>query len=372
MNTSDVIDLAQDIINKVQHVIENYAGKSLRTIGIAYHDFEQWQIEEMIKKNSRDEISYKDLFDKLTLLSIVGIENPLRKGVREVVKMCVKAGIKVHMITGDNILTAKFNATQCGIYTDGEVMEAPEFHDHSAEQIDQILPKLQVLARSNPEDKRILVNRLRELGDIVAVTGDDKNDGPALKLSDVGFSMGIAGTEVTRVASSIILMDDNFSSIVKAIMWERNVNDAVKKFLQFQLTINIMVVLLTFISVSSDDQKPILTAVQLLWINLIMDTFAALVLVTDLSTLDLLDRKPESSNTPLISADMWKMIIGQNIFQLVITLFLLYAGKSILNYEEQVQLHTVIFNTFVFLQIFNEINYRRLYGKINVLKGGAA
>src|SRR6266540_868220 len=105
--------------------------------------------------------------------------------------------------------------------------------------MDKVLPRLQVLARSSPEDKRILVGRLKELGEVVAVTGDGTNDGPALKLSNVGFSMGIAGTEVAKEASSIILMDDNFSSIVKAIMWGRSVNDSVKKFLQFQLTVNI-------------------------------------------------------------------------------------------------------------------------------------
>jgi len=137
------------------------------------------------------------------------------------------------------------------------------------------------------------------------------------------------------------------------------------------LTVNVTAVLLTFISaVSSNEQKSVLTAVQLLWVNLIMDTFAALALATDPPTIELLDRKPESRNAPLISLDMWKMIIGQSIFQLVITLVLFYAGSSILNLKrESPELQTVIFNTFVFLQIFNEINCRRLHGKINVLKG---
>ncbi|GES96174.1 calcium-translocating P-type ATPase [Rhizophagus clarus] len=223
--TNNVIDLTEDHFDKVQKVIENYATQSLRTIGIAYRDFEKFQIEEMTK-NSGDEISYGDLFDNLTLLSIVGIEDPLREGVREAVENCVKAGVKVRMVTGDNILTAKSIATQCGIYTGGEIMEGPNFRNLSQEQMDRIIPKLQVLARSSPEDKKILVFHLRRLREVVAVTGDGTNDGPALKLSDVGFSMGIAGTEVAKEASSIILMDDNFSSIVKAILWGRNVNDA--------------------------------------------------------------------------------------------------------------------------------------------------
>jgi Ca2+-transporting ATPase len=137
------------------------------------------------------------------------------------------------MVTGDNVLTAKAIATECGIFTPGGiVMEGPRFRSLSPSQMDQIIPRLQVLARSSPEDKRILVKRLKELGEIVAVTGDGTNDGPALKMADVGFSMGIAGTEVAKEASSIILMDDNFASIVKAIMWGRCVSDAVKKFLQ--------------------------------------------------------------------------------------------------------------------------------------------
>src|SRR5690606_5674873 len=139
---------------------------------------------------------------------------------------CIKAGIFVRMVTGDNIVTARAIATECGIYTPGGVvMEGPRFRQLTKAQMDQVIPRLQVLARSSPEDKRILVKRLKELGETVAVTGDGTNDGPALKMADVGFSMGIAGTEVAKEASAIILMDDNFASIVKAIMWGRAVND---------------------------------------------------------------------------------------------------------------------------------------------------
>ena len=234
-------------------------------------------------------------------------------------------------------------------------MEGPTFRNLSTAEMDAILPRLQVLARSSPEDKRILVSRLRDLGDIVAVTGDGTNDGPALKGADVGFSMGIAGTEVAKEASSIILMDDNFSSIVKAISWGRCVNDAVKKFLQFQLTVNITAVFTTFMSaVISEHQKSVLTAVQLLWVNLIMDTFAALALATDPPTQELLERAPEARSAPLITFKMWKMIIGQAIFQIVVTVVLLYS--DVLEYEaESPVLQTVVFNTFVFCQIFNEI-----------------
>ncbi|KAF3031642.1 plasma membrane calcium, partial [Didymella heteroderae] len=185
--------------------------------------------------------------------------------------------------------------------------------------------------------------------------------------------MGIAGTEVAKEASAIILMDDNFASIVKALLWGRAVNDAVKKFLQFQITVNITAVVLTFVSaVSSSDQQSVLTAVQLLWVNLIMDTFAALALATDPPTRSLLNRKPDPKSAPLITLGMWKMIIGQAIYQLVVTFILYFAGKSILSYEserEQEQMPTLVFNTFVWMQIFNALNNRRLDNHFNVLEG---
>lgn len=354
-------DLTSEDRVRIEQTIQNYAKRSLRTIGIAYRDFEEWPpkgASGVSEDSNDDQVPYEDLVhDKsLTFIGVVGIEDPLREGVPEAVQACQRAGVFVRMVTGDNLVTAKSIAKQCGIYTPGGVvMEGPAFRKLTLAEMDAILPRLQVLARSSPEDKRILVSRLRELGDIVAVTGDGTNDGPALKMADVGFSMGIAGTEVAKEASSIILMDDNFSSIVKAIMWGRCVNDAVKKFLQFQLTVNITAVMLTFISaVASSDQKSVLTAVQLLWVNLIMDTFAALALATDPPTLELLARNPEPRNAPLITFRMWKMIIGQAIFQVVVTLVLLYS--SVLNYpSDSVVLQTVVFNTFVFCQIFNEI-----------------
>ncbi|KAJ0272375.1 hypothetical protein COL922a_014636, partial [Colletotrichum nupharicola] len=172
-------------------------------------------------------------------------------------------------------------------------MEGPKFRQLSEEEMDRIIPDLEVLARSSPEAKRILVARLKKLGETVAVTGVGTNDGPALKTADVGFSMGIAGTEVAKEASSIILLDDNFKSIVTAIAWGRAVNDAVAKFLQFQITVNITAVVLTFVSsLYSSDNQSVLTAVQLLWVNLIMDTFAALALATDAPTEKILNRKP--------------------------------------------------------------------------------
>jgi Ca2+-transporting ATPase len=217
-----------------------------------------------------------------------------------------------------------------------------------------------------------LVKKLKEMGETVAVTGDGTNDAPALKGADVGFSMGIAGTEVAKEASSIILMDDNFSSIVKAIMWGRAVNDAVKKFLQFQLTVNVTAVVVAFVSaVSNPNEESVLRAVQLLWVNLIMDTFAALALATDPPTESILDRKPDRKSAPLITVTMWKMIIGQALYQLAAIFVLYFGGARILSYEgeEKNKIPSLVFNTFVWMQIFNQLNNRRLDNKFNIFEG---
>ncbi|KAI9800349.1 MAG: hypothetical protein M1825_004119 [Sarcosagium campestre] len=355
-------------------VIGSYATKSLRTIGLIYRDFEQWPPKGVrtTEDEARDVI-FDDVFKDMVFLGVVGIQDPLRDGVKEAVRTCQKAGVFVRMVTGDNIMTAKAIAESCGIFTAGGlVMEGPKFRKLSKSQMDQVIPRLQVLARSSPEDKKTLVKRLKELGETVAVTGDGTNDAPALKAADVGFSMGIAGTEVAKEASSIILMDDNFSSIVKAIMWGRAVNDAVRKFLQFQLTVNITAVLLTFVSAThSATEDSVLSAVQLLWVNLIMDTFAALALATDPPTQSILDRKPDPKSAPLITVTMWKMIIGQAIYQLVVTFILYFAGNSIFSYQgtERDALPSLVFNTFVWMQIFNELNNRRLDNKFNIFEG---
>ncbi|CAH1765976.1 1340_t:CDS:2 [Entrophospora sp. SA101] len=374
-----VVDLVYGDNEMLHKIIDHYATQSLTTIALAYRDFDEWPPKNMAADDGC-EVKFENLTENITLIGIMGIEDPLRSGAREAVLDCKKAGVRVCMVTGDNLLTAKSIASQCGIYIDGKVMEGPMFRNLSSEEMHNVVPKLQILARSSPEDKKVLVDFLRETGEVVAVTGGGVNDGPALKTANVGFSMGIAGTEVAKEASSIILMDDKFASIVKAIMWGRCVNDSVKKFLQFQLTVNVTAVVLMFISaVSSSDQKSVLTAVQLLWVNLIMDTLATFALATDSPIPELLNRNPEPKTASLITFDAWKMILSQSLFQLVITLVLLYAGDGILNYDSlddreiaKLRLGTVIFNTFVFLQVFNGINCHCLNYKLNIFKNATA
>ncbi|KAK4506107.1 hypothetical protein PRZ48_004072 [Zasmidium cellare] len=356
---------------RLESIIDSYAKQSLRTIALISRDFPQWPPAGCADEHDPTSANFDLVIKDMTFDGLVGIQDPVRPGVPEAVAKCDLAGVSVRMVTGDNVVTAKAIATECGIYTDGIVMEGPVFRTLEPEKRNEILPRLQVLARSSPEDKRILVTSLRDLGEIVAVTGDGTNDGPALKAADIGFSMGIAGTEVAKEASAIILMDDNFASILTALMWGRAVNDAVRKFLQFQITVNITAVIITFVSaVANASMRSVLTAIQLLWINLIMDSMAALALASDPPTEEILDRKPAKRTAPLISIIMWKMIIGQAIFQLIATFLLYYVGPQILNYPfDGTEIRSVVFNTFVWFQVFNMFNNRRLDNKFNIFVG---
>ncbi|KAH8983384.1 calcium-translocating P-type ATPase [Lactarius hatsudake] len=382
-NQVETVPIGEMEEDNISRTITVYASQALRTIALCYRDFPHWPplgARLLDKDEAMGQVDYDDLTTDLTLICITGIEDPLRPGVREAVANCGKAGVSVKMCTGDHILTARSIAQQCGIYTvGGIVMEGPHFRSLSPDLKIAIAPRLQVLARSSPEDRRILVETLKKLGDVVGVTGDGTNDGPALKTAHVGFSMGIAGTEVAKEASDIILMDDNFSSIVNAIMWGRCVNDAVYKFLQIQLSANVTVVIITLVSaLASWEGKSLLSHVQLLWINIITDTFAALALATDPASL-VSDRKPEKKTGSLFTVNMLKQILGQAIYQIIVILIFHFLGSQILGFhhvdDSTLQKHhdgivrTLAFNALVFMQIFNSFNCRRLDRKLNVFEG---
>lgn len=362
-------DLSSAEAELYQDRIISYANQSLRTIGMLYRDFPE--MTEWNPPSNRESA----FFSHMTLLGVVGIMDPLRPGVKKAVLDCQNAGVVVRMVTGDNLGTARAISKDCGILRNDEetVMEGPVFRKLSPSERRKALPSLRVLARSSPEDKKILVKTLREMGDTVAVTGDGTNDAPALKLADVGFSMGISGTEVAKEASDIIIMDDNFSSIVKAIVWGRTVNDAVKKFLQFQVTVNITAVVLTFVSaVAASNNESVLTAVQLLWVNLIMDTFAALALATDPPSDSVLDRKPDNRSVSLFTPTMWKIILGEATYQLIVSFILHFGGERFFNTEtakDRQQVHALVFNTFVWMQYFKMFVARRLDNKMNMFEG---
>lgn len=361
---------------EMEKIITHYASQSLRTIGLCYRDFPCWPPQGIALQDS-GEVAFEDLDSDLTMLGVAAIEDPLRYGVTEAVRACGRAGVRVKMCTGDNILTASSIGKQCGIYSAGGVsIEGPDFRQLSEADLAELAPHLHILARSSPEDKKTLTDMLKSMGETVAVTGDGTNDGPALKSANVGFSMGIAGSEVAKEASDIILLDDNFSSIVSAIMWGRCVNDAVRKFLQFQITVNIVAVVVTFVtSISNNGESSVLTPVQLLWLNLIMDTLAALALATDPADPKSLERKPDRASMPLITTEMWKQIFIQSAYQIILIFVLYYRGKDILNMHNKVRaianmdnldLDTLIFNVFVWCQLFNQVNTRRLDRHLNI------
>ncbi|CAF3896479.1 unnamed protein product [Rotaria sordida] len=373
----------------IHDVIENMANNGLRTICIAYKD---------LGKEKQDWNNEDKIINDLICIAIVGIEDPVRNEIPEAIKKCQRAGVVVRMITGDNIMTARSIATKCGIIKSDEdclILEGKEFNKCirdasgkiSQKQLDEIWPKLRVLARSSPQDKYNLVNgivksRVTAHREIVAVTGDGTNDGPALKRADVGFSMGIEGTDVAKQASDIILTDDNFLSIVKAIMWGRNVYDCIAKFLQFQLTANLSTSLISVVSAAAISSIP-LRAIQMFWVNLVMDTLASLALATEPPTEELLNRKPYGRTKSIISPLMLRNILGQSFYQLVIMFIILYAGQYFLDVESTVQKiqndphavrelsqqFTLVFNSFVLMTLFNEINSRKLHGERNVFNG---
>ncbi|GFY92202.1 autoinhibited Ca2+-ATPase 11 [Actinidia rufa] len=334
--------------------------KALRTLCLAYKDIEG--------SSSADNIPD----DKYTLIAVVGIKDPVRPGVKKAVQTCLAAGIMVRMVTGDNINTAKAIAKECGILTaDGLAIEGCDFRNKSAHEMKEIIPRLQVMGRSLPLDKHKLVTVLRnDFKEVVAVTGDGTNDAPALHEADIGLAMGIAGTEVAKENSDVIIMDDNFATIVNVAKWGRSVYINIQKFVQFQLTVNIVALMINFISACISGSAP-LTAVQLLWVNMIMDTLGALALATEPPSDQLMKRPPIGRNVSFITKVMWRNIIGQSIYQLAVLGVLKFDGKHLMKLngsDADSVLNTFIFNTFVFCQVFNEINSRDME-KINVFQG---
>ncbi|XVE89871.1 hypothetical protein DITRI_Ditri20bG0029900 [Diplodiscus trichospermus] len=343
---------------EIGNIIQNMAAKSLRCIAFAHT-----KIPEEMKPVLEE--------SRLTLLGLVGLKDPCRPGVRIAVESCIDAGVNIKMITGDNVFTAKAIAIECGILKPHEdmnesVIEGVQFRNYSPEERMAKINKIRVMARSSPFDKLLMVQCLKQNGHVVAVTGDGTNDAPALKEADIGLSMGIQGTEVAKESSDIVILDDNFTSVVTVLRWGRCVFNNIQKFIQFQLTVNIAALAINFIAATSSGEVP-LTAVQLLWVNLIMDTFGALALATERPTNDLMTKTPVGRSKPLISNIMWRNLIAQALYQVAILLTLQFRGESIFGVDEKVK-KTLIFNTFVLCQVFNEFNARKLEKK-NIFQG---
>ncbi|KAJ6702517.1 CALCIUM-TRANSPORTING ATPASE [Salix koriyanagi] len=360
--TSDgkAVPLSENQRQKITDVINGFACEALRTLCLAFKDIEKTSDADSIPDSN------------YTLIAVVGIKDPVRPGVKEAVRTCLAAGITVRMVTGDNINTAKAIAKECGILTDtGLAIEGPDFRNKSSQELEEIIPRLQVMARSSPLDKHKLVTQLRNVfKEVVAVTGDGTNDAPALSEADIGLAMGIAGTEVAKESADVIVMDDNFKTIVNVARWGRAVYINIQKFVQFQLTVNVVALMINFICACISGNAP-LTTVQLLWVNLIMDTLGALALATEPPHDGLMKRPPIGRNVSIITKTMWRNIIGQSIYQIIVLVILQFDGKHLLKLsgsDATKILNTFIFNTFVICQVFNEINSRDME-KINVFKG---
>jgi len=423
----------------LKNVIGALANEAKRTIALAYKEDREYVHGEL-----HDEIENADgsmAFASetgLTLIGIVGIEDPLRDDVPDAIAKCYGAGIDVRMVTGDNLQTAIAIAKQAKILdesnpsqfktVDGKkvlknqyvAMEGPRFRAKvyiqgqakegeeapepifNAKEFDKIWPHLRVLARSSPEDKLTLANGLRKSQlyqdtaacdklekegitifpdrQVVAMTGDGTNDAPALKAADVGFAMGISGTQIAKDAADIILLEDSFADIVTAAKWGRNVFDSISKFVQFQLTVNIVALFVATLGAAVWQESP-LAAVQLLWVNLIMDALASLALATEPPNEEVqLKRPPVNLHDSIITRQMLANMCGQAVYQIIVVCWILF-DYDFWGYDENghdwsvendglpSEHYTFVFNTFVFMQLFNEINSRKLFGEKNVFAG---
>ncbi|XP_006649589.2 calcium-transporting ATPase 2, plasma membrane-type-like [Oryza brachyantha] len=357
----NVVPLDDATVAHLNATITSFANEALRTLCLAY-------VEVGDGFSANDQIPE----DGYTCIGIVGIKDPVRPGVKESVAICRSAGIMVRMVTGDNINTAKAIARECGILTEGGIaIEGPDFRTKSAEELNELIPKIQVMARSSPLDKHTLVKHLRTTFDeVVAVTGDGTNDAPALHEADIGLAMGIAGTEVAKESADVIILDDNFSTIVTVAKWGRSVYINIQKFVQFQLTVNVVALVVNFSSACLTGSAP-LTAVQLLWVNMIMDTLGALALATEPPNDELMKRTPVGRKGNFISNIMWRNILGQAFYQFIVIWYLQTEGKWLFGLEGEnsdLVLNTLIFNCFVFCQVFNEVSSREME-RINVFEG---
>ncbi len=354
-----------------------YQNQAMRTLGFAY------QILEDSGKTIADS---KVVAENLTFIGVVAIADPVRAEVPGAVGACLKAGISVKIVTGDTPGTAREIGRQIGLWTetDGErnQITGPEFAALSDEELEERILDLKIIARARPMDKKRLVETLQKLGQVVAVTGDGTNDAPALKAAHVGLSMG-DGTSVAKEASDITIMDNSFSSITRAVMWGRSLYRNIRRFILFQMTINVTACLIVLIGAFMGTQSP-LTVTQMLWVNLIMDTFAAMALASLPPSMDVMNEQPRRREAFIINKPMWTGLVGTGniITGLLVALLVLFQNYDVVpgelhrifsgtaNYNATLSLYecSVFFTFFVMLQFWNLFNARNFqrHSKMNM------
>jgi Ca2+-transporting ATPase len=333
----------------IESHLKEYQARGMRTLGFAYHD----------APPAGDGPDLDRLANCMTWLGYVAIADPVRPEVPAAMEACLRAGVSVKMVTGDTSATAREIARQIGLWqeTDGELEHStgPDFMHLSEDDARKRVMEIKVLSRARPLDKLRLVRLLKENRQVVAVTGDGTNDAPALNYADVGLAMGKTGTAVAKEASDIILLDDSFQSIVNAIMWGRSLYQNIQRFVLFQLTINVGALGIALLGPYLGVDTP-LTVMQMLWINLIMDTFAALALATEPPQWSVMDRPPRRPEDFIVTRAMAWNILGTGITVMLFLLgLLLYfaRGGKVTDHEE-----SIFFTTFVLLQFWNMFNAR--------------
>ncbi|MEM5853916.1 MAG: cation-translocating P-type ATPase [Candidatus Aenigmatarchaeota archaeon] len=324
---------------KIKREIEGMAGQGLRVLGFAY---------KKVKKVEEDEIEKNLIF-----LGLVGMIDPPRPEVKEAVEQCKRAGIKVVMVTGDHKLTAVAVAKEIGI-EGSEVLTGEELEKMGDEELEEIVEKISIYARVSPQHKSRIVGALKKKGKVVAVTGDGINDALALKKSDVGIAMGVKGTEVAKEASDMVLLDDNFATIVKAVEEGRGIYDNIRKFVRFLLCVNFSEIALVGFMVMMGYPLPLLP-LQILWLNLITDTFPALSLAADPYEKDIMRRKPRDRKESILYGMLPMILIASVVNFVSETLVFFYAWNSGYSLEK---VRTMTLTVAVFFQLFFVFNCR--------------
>lgn len=344
-------DIAEGDQKKINGFITQAQEKAMRVIAFAHKEL--YAIE-----NFNDEVMHQELERHMVFDGFAAISDPLRTDVCDAVKSCRSAGIGLKILTGDNIVTATAIARELHLLENGQIaMEAGDIAEMGDGELLEKLPQISVIARSTPAVKMRVVKLLKDAGNVVAVTGDGINDAPALKNADVGIAMGVSGTEVSKEASDIVLLDDSFATIVKAVKWGRNIYENFKRFISFQLTVNLSSVIAVFASILMGFKAPF-TALQLLWINIIMDGPPALTLGLEPNHSDLMQRSPTKRSENILSKSMMARIVITGVY--IAAVFLLQYRFNFLGAADG-QMTTVLFTLFVLFQLCNSFNCRELH-----------